>query len=151
MLGLAAMATMFAVALLVAAWGLLALALNSKPIESAVPFFVGPLIVVVAVAELFWMLWRIALRTLRGVTTPPWTLSALTAVLGVFIWASLGFVAGFSAREAVLSYFVLALAGAWFVAAIAFWLLLARQVFTDRSTPLWPWERKELRDREQDS
>lgn len=150
-LGLAAMTSLLGLALLVAAWGLLALALNSKPVDSQVPFFVAPLIVVVAIAELYWMLWRIALRTLRGQSAPPWGRALLTAALGVAIWATLGFLAGLTAAEALFSVYVLALALSWFVSAIVFWLLLARQVFTDKPTPLWPWERKELRDRERDA
>lgn len=150
-LGLAAMASFFALALLVAAWGLLALALNSMPVESALPFFVAPMILLAALGELYWMLWRIALRTLRGNAAPPWGLALLAALLAVAIWAGLGFLAGLTVSEALFSVFVLSLFLAWLIAAIVFWLLLARQVFTERQTPLWPWERKELRDRERDS
>lgn len=150
-LGLAAMASLFGLAVMVAAWGLIALATNTKPVESQVPFFVAPLIVIVAVGELYWMLWMIALRTLRGNCAPPWALAALGSAGSVLIWAIGGSLAGFTLSEALLSLFVLVLALAWFVAAMLFWLLLARQVFTERPTPLWPWERKELRDRERDS
>jgi hypothetical protein len=150
-LGLAAMATLFGLAVLVAAWGLLALATDTKPVESQVPFFVAPLILVIALAELYGMLWLIALRALRGNSAPPWGLAFLASAGAVVVWAVIGFLAGFSVAEAFLGFYVLALAASWFLAAMLFWLLLARQVFTDRPTPLWPWERNELRDRERDA
>lgn len=150
-LGLAAMTSLFGLAVLVAAWGLLALATDTKPVESQVPFFVAPLIVFGALGELCWMLWLVALRTLRGNAAPPWGLAFLTSAGAVVVWAVIGFLAGFSVSEALLGFYVLILAASWFLAAMLFWLLLARQVFTDRPTPMWPWERKELRDRERDA
>lgn len=149
-LGLVAMVTLFGLALVVASWGLLSLWLQVLPVESDVPFIVAPLIVVVAVAQLFWMLWRVALTLLRGRSAPPWAQSFLVALIGYVIWGVLGLIAGLTAQEAWFSVFPLALAISWFISVHIFWLLLARQVYTERPTPLWPWERRELRDRERD-
>ncbi|WP_244301297.1 hypothetical protein [Leucobacter insecticola] len=45
--------------------------------------------------------------------------------------------------ETWLSPFAAVLAPIWAVAALLFWAILARRVYTDRPTPKWPWERAE--------
>lgn len=147
-LTLAVFTTVLALSLVIAAWGLEALATGSKPIESDLPFIVAPIMFLPEIALLFFLLWRVAIAMLRGRSGPPWTYMVLVGLAAYLIWAVLGTVFGFSLRDAWLSVYVLSLVLAWMLGVFIFWVLLARQVFTDRPAPMWPWERKELRNRE---
>lgn len=150
-LTLAAFTTVFGISLVIAVWGLEALLTNSKPIEADLPFFVAPVMFLPEIGLLFFMLWRAALVTLRGRSGPPWTQMLLVGLSAYFIWAILGSLLGFSLRDAWLSVYVVSLVLIWMFSAFVFWMLLARQVFTERPAPMWPWEERERREREQDS
>ena len=145
-LAVAGMTTVLALSLLVATWGFIALATGTSPIHSDVPCFLGPSILALALAELFWMLWRTALALLRGRSTPPWSFALFTAALGYLTWGVIGSLAGLSTAEAWASVYPLVIAFVWFLSVHLFWLLLARQVFTTRTRWLWPWEKREMRD-----
>lgn len=147
-LGLAAFVAFLGLALLVAAWGLLALATHQKPVRTNLPFEVAPIIVAGAVLVLYWMLWLEALRILRGRASAAWKYSFLAALAGYLIWAIFGAIAGMTVQETWRSPFALLLAAAWFVSVHVFWLILVRQVYTTRTRPLWPWEKRELRESE---
>jgi hypothetical protein len=150
-LGLAALVTVFGLALLVAAWGLSSFILGTKPVATDVAFFVAPIIILLALASLFWVLWRVALALLRGRTTLPWGPALLAALTAYFLWGILGTLAGFALNEAWFSVYVLELELVWILTVFLFWAVLSRQVFTERPAPAWPWEERERREREQDS
>lgn len=149
-LSLASLTTFFALAVLMATWGLVAFGLGVMPVTSEIPNFVTPIIIVLALAELFWMLWIIALALLRGRAEPPWLLALATGLLAYITWGGIGLIAGFTVSEAWLSVDAITLPVIWIISALLFWLLLARQVFTTRPRPLWPWEKREQRERESD-
>lgn len=149
-LTLAAFVTIFALALLVGSWGLLSLALDSKPIESDIPFQATPLVIAVAVFELFWLLWRFALSILRGSVRGPWLFAVLAGALAYLTFGLLELIVGLNPREAFFTVYPLTLALSWFVAVPVFYALLSRQVFTDRPAPAWPWERRERQERERE-
>ena len=149
-LTLAAFTTVLGISMVIAAWGLEALLTNSKPVEADLPFFVAPVIFLPEIALLFFLLWRAALATLRGHSGPPWTQMLLVGLGAYLIWAVLGSLSGFSLRDAWMSVYVLSLVIIWMLSVFIFWILLARQVYTERPTPSWPWEQREQREREQD-
>jgi len=149
-LALAAMVSIFGLALLVASWGLSALLFGSKPVAGDVAFFVAPTIILLALATLFWVLWRVALAVLRGRTALPWGAALIAAVSAYFLWGIIGTLAGFTLSEAWFSIYVLELEVVWLLTVFIFWAVLSRQVFTERPTPKWPWEERERREREQD-
>lgn len=149
-LGLAAMVTLFGLALLVAAWGLSALIFGSKPVATDVAFFAAPTIILIALAVLFWTLWRVALALLKGRAALPWGLALLAGLSAYLLWGILGTLAGFELAEAWFSVYVLELELVWLLTVFLFWSVLSRQIFSDRATPTWPWEQREQREREQD-
>lgn len=143
-IGLALMAAVLAVAVLVAAWGFLSLLLERRPItlESA-PVVLAPLLVIVAAGGLVWVMWRTAVALLRGRRTPPWGPAALLA-LGVYVvWAGVGSIFGLPAGDTWASPFPLALVVIWPLTLTLFWVVLLRRVYTDRPPPQWPWEKRE--------
>lgn len=149
-LALAGFVTLFALALLVASWGLLSFALGTKPVESDLPFQTTPLVISLAVLELFWLLWRFALTILRGTAMNPWLFALITATLAYLTFGTLEVLAGLSPREAFLTVYPFTLFLAWFVAVPLFFVLLTRQVYTNRPAPMWPWERREREERERE-
>lgn len=141
--GLVAATTIVAVALVVAVWGLLGLAVGREPVTTpALGIAAAELIVGAAVVLLAVGLWKQALVLLRGRRTPPW---AHTLVLGFgayFVWCLGGVLAGMSIEDTWLSPFALALALIWALCSLLFWAVLARRVYTERGVPKWPWERR---------
>ncbi|MFD5599411.1 hypothetical protein ACFWHR_05085 [Leucobacter sp. NPDC058333] len=142
--GLVGAAIITAAALLVAAWGGLALALNRDPVESGgVGAWVAPVILATGLGILGFTLWRQALTLLRGRRGPAWS-SIVTVAVGSYLWWSLlGMLGGMSLGETWLSPFAATLPAIWAIAALLFWAVLARRVYTDRAAPQWPWERNE--------
>lgn len=136
-----------AVALLVASWGLIALASNSEPVMTeSVGASVGPLTVILAIALLAASMWRQAITLLRGQWGPSWGKIIVSALGGYLVWCIMGTFAGMTVDETWLSPYALALGVSWVLANLAYWAVLARRVYTDRPPPRWPWERKEEND-----
>lgn len=149
-LTLAAFVTLFALSVLVAAWGLESLALGTKPVESDIPFQVAPLIISLAVLELYWLLWRFALSLLRGAARHPWWFACVAGGAAYLTFGVFGLIAGFTPREALVGVYPFTLFLSWFIAVPVFFALLSRQVFTERPAPVWPWERREQAERERE-
>lgn len=141
-LAMIAMVAILAVALVVAGWGLLALGSDRLPVETpGVPFAVAPLLVLLGVALLVWIGWRVALDLLRGRTIAPLGAALLAGAGGYLAWAGPGTLLGLGPHDAWLSWFPVVIALAWVSAVLLLWALLFRQVYTDRELPRWPWER----------
>lgn len=139
--GLLLAAVIVAAALLVATWGLLALALQRDPISSAgVPRWIAPLLLLAVLAALGAVLWQQALVLLRGRRAPAWGLLIVIAGGSYLLWCLGGVLAGLSIDETWTSPFAAALAPICAVASLLFWAVLARRVYTDRPAPRWPWE-----------
>ncbi|MBL3698703.1 hypothetical protein [Leucobacter luti] len=137
-------AVIVATALLVAAWGGLALLLDTDPVETAsVPRWAAPVILLAGLGVLAWSLWRQAITLLRGRRAPSWG-SMCTVAIGVYLlWGLAGILAGMSIDETWFSPFAVSLPVIWAVVSVLFWAVLARRVYTDRPPPRWPWERAE--------
>lgn len=137
-------ALVVAAALVLAAWGLIGLALDREPVETPdVPTWFGVVAVVAALVMLGALLWQQALSLLRGRKSPVGSL-VVGAAFGVYLlWGLAGIAFGLSVSETFLSPFALALAIIWPLTVVLFWAVLARRVYTDRPTPQWPWERTE--------
>lgn len=131
-----------AVALTVAAWGVLALALEADPVTTTDrPRWAGPLAIVLALVLLAWTLWRQAITMLRGRRAPSWGYWILAAGGAYTVWGLLGSAVGLPTAETWGSPFALLLMPIWIVASLGFWALLVRRLFTDRGRPRWPWEK----------
>lgn len=131
-----------AVALVVALWGLLTLALGRGPITTdGVPTWAAPTIVLVEVLALGVSLWQQALALLRGRVSPAWAQIISVTGASYLLWCLGAMLAGASIGETWLSPFALALAAAALLSCLMFWAVLARRVYTDLPTPKWPWER----------
>lgn len=142
--GLVAACAIVAAALVVAAWGILGFALDREPVASdGVPRWAAPLLLALALGMLAIALWQQALTLLRGRRAPSWGSIVTTAVLAYLLWCLGGVLAGMSIEETWLSPYAAVLVPIWAVAAILFWAVLARRVYTDRPAPKWPWERRE--------
>lgn len=146
-LGLLGATLVVVAALVVAGWGLLGMALGREPIESdGIPFWFGVLGVALGLGLLAALLWRQALSLLRGNKAPAWGI-VVGAAFGVYLlWCLSGVLAGLRIEETWLSPFALLLVPVWGGAALSFWYVLARRLYTDRPTPRWPWERREERE-----
>ncbi|WP_336658894.1 hypothetical protein [Leucobacter sp. USHLN153] len=140
--GLVCAAVIVATALTVAVWGGIALFADRQPVSTeSVPVWVAPLLVFIALMALGWGLWITALVLLRGRRSPSWGIIVVLAV-GVYLWWNLaGMLGGMSVAETWLSPFAAVLPVIWLIAALLFWAVLARRVYTDRPAPRWPWER----------
>ena len=133
-----------AVALLIAAWGGLALALGRDPVSTDdVAVWGAPLVVIAALALLAGALWGEALVLLRGRRSPAWGRVLAVAGGAYLLWGLGGGLAGMRLEDTWLSPFGIALPIIWAVAQLLFWAVLARRVYTDRPPPRWPWERSE--------
>ncbi|WP_245907378.1 hypothetical protein [Leucobacter massiliensis] len=142
--GLVAAAVVVAIALVVAAWGLIALALLRDPVTSAgVPLWAAPVILLCILALLAWGLWRQAIVLLRGRRGPAWGIVTALAVGAYLLWCLGGVLARMSIGETWLSPFSAVLIPICALASLVFWAVLARRVYTDRPPPRWPWERDE--------
>ena len=142
--GLMLAAVAVAIALLVAAWGILALVTDREPVATdAVPRWAGPVLIAVIVGMLAASLWQQALILLRGQRAPAWGFVIAGALGAYLIWCLGGVLAGMSIDETWVSPFAALIVPIWAVAALLFWAVLARRVYTDRPTPKWPWERAE--------
>ncbi|KAM9862884.1 hypothetical protein ACI1US_01245 [Leucobacter sp. BZR 635] len=146
-LGLLGATLVVAAALVVAAWGLLGMALGREPIEtSEVPLWFGVVTIGLGLAGLGMLLWQQALSLLRGNKRPIWGL-VIVAMFGIYlIWGLAGVLAELTIEETWFSPFALILMPVWGIAVILFWAVLARRIYTDRPTPQWPWERREGRE-----
>ncbi|GAB2549385.1 hypothetical protein [Leucobacter ruminantium] len=141
---LTAAAVIVAVALVVAVWGLLSLALGRDPVSSdGVPVWAAPLILAVLLGVLAWGVWRQAIVLLRGRRAPAWGIVVSLAGGAYLLWCLGGVLAGLSVEETWTSPFAAVLAPIWALASLLFWAVLARRVYTDRPPPRWPWERDE--------
>lgn len=141
-LALIAADAIFAASVLIAAWGLLALAIDTSPVMSEVPLVAAPLIVIVVFLLLLWSLWVQSLEILRGRRTIQWAQSIILAGASYLIWCLGGVAVGMSVGETWLSPFSFILAIVWGLAPIPLWLILYRRLYSDRGRPLWPWEKK---------
>lgn len=142
--GLVVACAIVAAALLVAGWGGLGLALDREPVATdGVPRWAAPLILALALAMLAGSLWQQALVLLRGRRAPSWGAIIATAGGAYLMWCLGGILAGMSIEETWLSPFAALLAPIWGIAAVLFWAVLARRVYTNRPAPKWPWERRE--------
>lgn len=130
-----------AVALIVAAWGILAYATSSDPIRSPhIARWTAPALIVLALAGLAWLLWQQALALLRGRRAPRWSLF-IVAIFGSFlIWCLGGMASGMAIDETWGSPFAWAIGLAWGVSFLLYWAVLQREIYTDRPMPRWPWE-----------
>ncbi|KIP51969.1 hypothetical protein SD72_12105 [Leucobacter komagatae] len=146
-LGLLGATLVVAAAIVVASWGLLAMALGREPIETAaVPLWFGVLSIGLGLAMLGVLLWRQAISLLRGRKSPVAGI-VLGAAFGVYlIWGLCGVLAGLTIDDTWFSPFALILMPVWGIAVVLFWAVLARRIYTDRPTPKWPWERREERE-----
>ncbi|MEB4614335.1 hypothetical protein [Leucobacter sp. M11] len=146
--GLALMSTVLGIALLVAAWGFIALLGDRRPVTWAdAPVFLAPALVILLAAALIWAQWHSAVALLRGRRTPPWATAAVLA-LGTYLgWGLLGTLGGLPMADTWASPFPLALVVIWPLTLLLFWLVLLRRVYTDRPPPSWPWEKREAAQR----
>lgn len=141
--GLTLAAVIVAAALTVATWGMLALLLGRDPVSSDVPGGLAPMLILFGLVLLGVTLWQQALVLLRGRRTLNWGV-LLSLGGGVYLlWSLGGTLGGMSIEETWLSPFAAVLAPVWAIAAVLFWLVLARRVYTDRPAPKWPWERED--------
>lgn len=141
--GLILAAVIVAAALLIATWGLLALALERDPVTSdGVPRWAAPLLLLIVLALLGCTMWQQALVLLRGRKAPAWGLVVAIAGGSYLVWCLGGLLAGLSIDETWVSPFAASLAPVCGVASLLFWAVLARRVYTDRPVPKWPWERR---------
>lgn len=132
-----------AVALVIATWGLLALATDSQPVTTpGISFVVVPLVVGAALALLVWGLWSQCLTLLRGLRTPPWAHTIGLAAAAFLVWSVGGTLAGLEVTDTWLSPYALGLGLIWGVVSLLCWAVLARRVYTDKPPPQWPWERR---------
>lgn len=137
-------ATIVAAALLIAAWGILTLALGRDPVFTPdIPRAVAPALVFLGLALLAFSLWQQSLILLRGRRGPSW--AHLIGVAGgvYLLWCGGGFLVGMGVEETLLSPFSAALPVIWLVVGLLYWAVLMRRVYTDRPPPRWPWERAE--------
>ncbi|WP_336991130.1 hypothetical protein [Leucobacter sp. VD1] len=140
--GLVLAAAIVAAALLIAAWGLLALMLQRDPVSSdGVPLWAAPLLLMLGLVLLAAALWQQALVLLRGRRGPAWGVIVAAAGGVYLLWCLGGVIAGLSVDETWVSPFAGALPLIWAVASLLFWAVLARRVYTKRPAPRWPWER----------
>ncbi|MGO1538382.1 MAG: hypothetical protein ACTHZ9_10080 [Leucobacter sp.] len=140
--GLVAATVIATVAATVAVWGLLALWMGRDPIsEQDFPRWLGPASIVFALGLLSFILWRQALTLLYGRRQPHWGWVSFAAIQGYLVWSLLGMLAGLPDSDTWVSPFAWALVPVWGVAALLFWAVLARRVYTRRGTPQWPWEK----------
>lgn len=134
-------------ALVLVSWGGLGLLLDRGPVTTdGVPLWFGVVTIVVALALLAFLLWRNAIGLLKGRKAPDWGSVIVAAGLAYLVWCLCGILAGLSIDETWVSPFAGVLAPIWAIAALLFWAVLARRVYTDRPTPKWPWERREEED-----
>lgn len=141
--GLIGAAVFLAGSLIVFVWGMLALATDSLPIVTpGVPTPVGLILVVLGLAALGWGMWHQALALLRGRREAHLGLIVAEAFGGYLIWCLGGMLAGLSFSETWLSAYAWLIVPIFAVAAFAFWAVLARRVYTDKSVPRWPWEQR---------
>ena len=141
--GLVFAVTIVAFALLLAAWGGLALATGGGPVSTpGIGLVISALIVLVCLAALAWGLWSQSLVLLRGRRGPSWAHILLVSIGGYLLWCLAGLLAGLSVEDTWISPYALSLALAWGIGAVLHWAVLARRVYTDRPTPQWPWERR---------
>ncbi|MFV0435148.1 MAG: hypothetical protein ACK5LO_14390 [Leucobacter sp.] len=141
--GLILAAVIVAAALTVAVWGVLGLLLDRSPVTSeSAPLWAAPVIIALALLLLAWGLWLQALTLLRGRRTPPWGYVVSWAGGAYLIWCLGGVLAGMTIEDTWVSPFAVVLAPIWAIAALVFWAVLARRVYTDRDVPKWPWERR---------
>ncbi len=140
-------AVITAAALLIAAWGLLALGLNRDPVvSSGVPFWGAPGIIAVSLAILAGALWQQSLVLLRGRVAPAWG-RILSVALGAYLlWCFGGTLIGLSIEETWTSPFAVVIFATWALVSVGYWAVLARRVYTDKPPPQWPWERSESGD-----
>lgn len=132
-----------ALALLIAAWGGLALATQGGPVSTpGIGLGVASIIIIVALAVLAWGLWSQALLLLRGQSAPPWAHMLLLGAGGYLIWCLGGLLAGLTIQDTWLSFYAVILGIVWAVASLLYWAVLARRVYTERPTPRWPWEKR---------
>lgn len=145
--GLTVAAVILAAALVIASWGFISLFTGRDPITTpGISRAATPLIVILALGLLGWRLWEQALALLRGRRTPPIGQALVVAVGAYLVWCLLGGILGLSAGETWLSPYAGMLIPIWTLAALLFWAVLVRRVYTDRPPPRWPWERREERE-----
>ncbi|MBP1327231.1 cation transport ATPase [Leucobacter exalbidus] len=141
---LVAATSVVAVALVVASWGMIALATGRDPVATDhVASWAAPVLVMIAVALFATSLWRQAIALLRGRQRPSWGLMVSAIAGSYLVWSLGGMLAGMTLAETWLSPYALALAASWLLANLAGWGVLVRRVYTDRPAPRWPWERAE--------
>lgn len=134
----------FAMALIVALWGILSVLLERFPVSGvAVAMWVAPVVVIILLGVLAIFCWRAALILLRGRVLPAWGEIFSCASSVYLLWCLLGMLGGMPLEDTWLSPFAAALALVMVVAQLCFWLVLARRRYTLRETPRWPWERAE--------
>lgn len=133
-----------AVALMVATWGLLALATGVPPIRTPdVSFALVPLIVALLLAMLAWGLWLQGLVLLRGRRALSWGYLVALGGGAYLLWSVAGTIAGLQISDTWLSIYAATLAVIWAVVSVLFWAVLARRVYTNRPRPMWPWEKRD--------
>ncbi len=131
------------VAVVVASWGVLSLAVGRQPVETPdVPAGVAPVLLLGALVLLAWGLWRQSLQLLRGHRELPWASLIGLGVGAYLVWSLGGIAFGFLITDTWLSPFAGLLVPIWAIAAVLCWAVLARRVYTDKPTPQWPWERR---------
>ncbi|MCB1273094.1 MAG: hypothetical protein KDB25_01670 [Leucobacter sp.] len=141
--GLLVATVIVAVALVVATWGLLGMAIDREPVSTpGVSLPAAEVIVLFALVALAAGLWNQALVLLRGRRRPPWAHIVVLGFGAYFVWCLGGLIAGLSIEDTWLSPFALALGLIWALCSLLFWAVLARRVYTERGVPQWPWERR---------
>jgi hypothetical protein len=140
--------TFVTVSLVVAGWGLTALALLRLPVETSVPTYYGPLVLVLLFLSLAASMWYQSLNVLRGHKTVPISRMIVMGLVAYIVWSLAGMLAGMSIGETWLSLFSFELVPLFAFGLLSCWYLLLRRVYTDRPTPRWPWEKHEEAERE---
>lgn len=141
--GLVFAVVLVAFSLLVASWSAMSLATGGGPISTpGMSLGVAALMILLCLVALAWGLWSQSIVLLRGRRSPSWPHVVVISVGGYLLWCLAGILAGLMMVDTWLSPYPVILGIIWGLASLLCWALLVRRVYTDRPTPMWPWERR---------
>ncbi|WP_166985657.1 hypothetical protein [Canibacter zhoujuaniae] len=139
-LGLIVFATAGTVSLTVASWGLIALGLDLEPVTAPAPGWLLLVVVPLAAAIMAYSAWLQSLKLLRADRAFPVLHILLPAILVLHLWLFI--------NRYTPWIFGITLALSLSVSQVIAWFVLFRFIFTKRHTPRWPWENREVIERE---
>ncbi|MFC4222611.1 hypothetical protein [Lysinibacter cavernae] len=137
------MVAILASAVVITTWGFLALFSGADPITKDVPLFVGPLMVGFGMIALLGILLSIGRELLLGRPKFPWLLAVFAGIGPFLVTGIAGFLSGLPPTDTFSNSFVLAIVPIGWLAALLYWAVTVRQIFTDRPRPRWRWENED--------